>query len=269
MCRGKPCRINYSTKMLSKLSKLLGSKTSSTPAFLMVKNPLPCWHQIISSLKNSSKFWLDLQDSPQQLVLENELDFDNQTAVILLEKTELAHLDIWPLSYSFSSAWFPKFRIDTTSLSCQGGAKPEGDAGHGYSEAIYHHDLEGNGVEIYCDKPVSESDISDNRQITGVTEELDAHSLVDNLVNIPQGFKIPAQTKIAHVHLSVKDTLKSSKLHQTVFGSGGKMTSSSASWIASGQYHHHLAFNQWVGWYGFRKSLWRSYRSSPTFDQLW
>lgn len=92
------------------------------------------------------------------------------------------------------------------------GAELEGGADHGYSEAIYHHDLKGSGGEIYCDKPVSESDISDNRQITGVTEELDAHSLVDNLVNIPQVFKIPAQTKIAHVHLSVKDTLKSSKL---------------------------------------------------------
>lgn len=28
---------------------------------------------------------------------------------------------------------------------------------------------------------------------------------------------------------------------------GDKMTIPTASWIASGQYHHHLAFNHWAG----------------------
>ncbi|WP_239467602.1 VOC family protein [Enterococcus cecorum] len=33
------------------------------------------------------------------------------------------------------------------------GVTLEGGADHGYSEALYFHDLEGNGIEIYRDKP--------------------------------------------------------------------------------------------------------------------
>ena len=34
-----------------------------------------------------------------------------------------------------------------------------GAADHGYSEALYLEDLEGNGIELYRDKPVAEWDI--------------------------------------------------------------------------------------------------------------
>ena len=127
------------------------------------------------------------------------------------------------------------------------GAELEGGADHGYSEAIYLHDLDGNGIEIYRDKPTTEWDIRDNGQIIGVTEELDAQGLIDNLANETNTFQLPEATKVGHVHLSVKDALKSSKLYQNVLSLGDKMTVPSASWIASGNYHHHLAFNQWAG----------------------
>lgn len=123
----------------------------------------------------------------------------------------------------------------------------EGGADHGYSEAIYLPDPEGNGIEIYRDKPVSEWDIRDNGQIVGVTEELDAQSLVDNLVNVTDKFILPSETRIGHIHLSVNDADKTSKLYQKVFGFEDKFSIPSASWIASGGYHHHLAFNQWTG----------------------
>lgn len=176
-----------------------------------------------------------------------ELGFDGQTAVLLLEKTDIDT----PLTYGLYHTAFLVPDRQSLGLALRHlvvkGAELEGGADHGYSEAIYLHDLEGNSIEIYRDKPVSEWDIRDNGQIIGVTEELDAQSLVDNLVNIPETFKLPVQTRIGHVHLSVKDALKSSKLYQTVFGLGDKMAIPSASWIASGQYHHHLAFNQWAG----------------------
>ena len=49
-----------------------------------------------------------------------------------------------------------------------------GGADHGYSEAIYLEDLEGNGIELYRDKPVVEWDIREDGRIIGVTEELSA-----------------------------------------------------------------------------------------------
>lgn len=49
-----------------------------------------------------------------------------------------------------------------------------GAADHGYSEALYLEDLEGNGIELYRDKPVSEWDIREDGRIVGVTEDLSA-----------------------------------------------------------------------------------------------
>ena len=44
-----------------------------------------------------------------------------------------------------------------------------GGADHGYSEAIYLEDLEGNGIELYRDKPVTVWDIREDGRIIGVT----------------------------------------------------------------------------------------------------
>ena len=49
-----------------------------------------------------------------------------------------------------------------------------GGADHGYSEALYLEDLEGNGIELYRDKPVSTWDIREDGRIIGVTEALAA-----------------------------------------------------------------------------------------------
>lgn len=122
-----------------------------------------------------------------------------------------------------------------------------GAADHGYSEAIYLDDPEGNGIEIYRDKPMSQWDIREDGSIPGVTEEMDGQSMLDNLTNIPLSYSLPSATVIGHVHLSVKNAAVSSKLYQRVFDLADKFSVSSASWIASGDYHHQLAFNQWSG----------------------
>ena len=56
-----------------------------------------------------------------------------------------------------------------------------GAADHGYSEAIYLEDLEGNGIELYRDKPVAEWDIREDGRIVGVTEELSAQEIYNRL----------------------------------------------------------------------------------------
>ena len=93
-----------------------------------------------------------------------------------------------------------------------------GGADQGYSEAIYLEDLEGNGIELYRDKPVPVWDIREDGRIIGVTEEL-----------------------------SVKNSLESSSFYQDFLGLEDKFTIPHASWIASGDYHHHLAVNEWGG----------------------
>ena len=121
-----------------------------------------------------------------------------------------------------------------------------GGADHGYSEVIYLEDLEGNGIELYRDKPVAEWEIREDGRIIGVTEELSAQAIYELGRDI-EHFVIAEGTRMGHVHLSVKNSRESSSFYQESLGLEDKFTIPHASWIASGDYHHHLAVNEWGG----------------------
>ncbi|MFS9237551.1 VOC family protein [Streptococcus parasanguinis] len=121
-----------------------------------------------------------------------------------------------------------------------------GAADHGYSEALYLEDPEGNGIELYRDKPVADWDIREDGRIIGVTEELSAQEIYDMGRKV-EHFVIALDTRMGHIHLSVKDSQLATTFYQAVLDLSDKFTISSASWIASGDYHHHLAVNEWGG----------------------
>lgn len=121
-----------------------------------------------------------------------------------------------------------------------------GGADHGYSEALYLEDLEGNGIELYRDKPVEDWDIRENGQIVGVTEELAAQDIYEMGQELDP-FVIAADTRMGHIHLSVKDSQAASRFYQQVLQVEDKFSFPNASWLASGNYHHHLAVNEWGG----------------------
>lgn len=121
-----------------------------------------------------------------------------------------------------------------------------GAADHGYSEALYLEDPEGNGIELYRDKPVADWDIREDGRIIGVTEELSAQEIYD-MGHKVEPFVIAPDTRMGHIHLSVKDSQSATTFYQSVLDLSDKFTIPSASWIASGDYHHHLAVNEWGG----------------------
>lgn len=121
-----------------------------------------------------------------------------------------------------------------------------GASDHGYSEALYLEDPEGNGIEIYRDKPVADWDIREDSRIIGVTEELSAQEIYEMGRKV-KPFQIASDTHMGHIHLSVRDSRAASTFYQKVLEFSDKFTVPSASWIASGDYHHHLAVNEWAG----------------------
>ena len=121
-----------------------------------------------------------------------------------------------------------------------------GGADHGYSEAIYLEDPEGNGIELYRDKPQADWDIREDGRIIGVTEALAAQEIYE-LGQEVQPFSIAEGTRMGHVHLSVKNSRAASHFYQKLLGLEDKFSVPSASWLASGNYHHHLAVNEWGG----------------------
>ena len=58
-----------------------------------------------------------------------------------------------------------------------------GAADHGVSEALYLNDPDGNGVELYWDKPESKWPKDENGNLMMITEALDLQSLLSELFN--------------------------------------------------------------------------------------
>lgn len=123
----------------------------------------------------------------------------------------------------------------------------EGASDHGYSEALYMTDPEGNGIEIYRDKPREEWDIQDDGTIKGVTEQMDAEGVLASRDDHPVDL-FPEGTTIGHVHLSVSDLDESQKFYIDVLGMSLKYEfGPQARFIAAGGYHHHIGMNIWMG----------------------
>ena len=121
-----------------------------------------------------------------------------------------------------------------------------GASDHGYSEAIYLEDFEGNGIEVYHDKPVSVWDIREDGRIIGVTEEMAGQEIYE-LGNETTPYQMSEGTRMGHVHLSAWNSKETMGYLTTLLPVEDKFSVPSGSWIASGDYHHHLAVNQWGG----------------------
>ncbi|HEY3760977.1 MAG TPA: VOC family protein [Verrucomicrobiae bacterium] len=61
------------------------------------------------------------------------------------------------------------------------GIQLEGASDHGVSEAIYLRDPDGNGVELYCDRPPEQWPRSADGQVAMTTQPLDLESLLNEL----------------------------------------------------------------------------------------
>lgn len=121
-----------------------------------------------------------------------------------------------------------------------------GASDHGYSEAIYLDDPEGNGIEIYRDKPVSEWEIRDNGDIAGVTEPMDTEGVIAEAAEPFKG--MPAGTYMGHVHLFVSDLEKTEEFYKDLLGFDLKFNfGAQAKFFAAGLYHHQIGSNVWAG----------------------
>ncbi|WP_099810134.1 VOC family protein [Streptococcus suis] len=123
----------------------------------------------------------------------------------------------------------------------------QGASDHGYSEAIYLADTEGNGIEIYRDLPQDSWDVRPDGRIVGITEPMDAETIYALGKKADAAYQMPAGSRMGHVHLSVRESSASSRFYQEVLAVEDKFSVPSAAWLASGDYHHHLAVNEWGG----------------------
>ena len=123
-----------------------------------------------------------------------------------------------------------------------------GASDHLVSEALYLNDPEGNGIEIYRDRPRDEWRYEDG-QLQMATLPLDIDSLLAELEGSDAADTgMPAGTRIGHTHLNVSDIAAAEDFYvrglgfdPTVRGYPG------ALFVSAGGYHHHLGLNTWAG----------------------
>ncbi|PZN96400.1 MAG: glyoxalase [Hyphomicrobiales bacterium] len=119
----------------------------------------------------------------------------------------------------------------------------EGASDHLVSEALYLSDPEGNGIEIYRDRPRADWPRLDGA-IQMATDRLDAERLLAEAVSTAYA-GMPSGTRIGHIHLRVGDTAELERFYAGVLGFDVMVRYPGASFLASGGYHHHIAGNIW------------------------
>lgn len=119
----------------------------------------------------------------------------------------------------------------------------QGASDHIVSEALYLADPEGNGIEIYIDRPAS-SWVWRDGSVQMATDRLDLESLMrDAGDNHWQG--APAGTIIGHVHLQVGDLKQAEAFYTGTLGLDVTTHYPGATFYSTGGYHHHVATNVW------------------------
>jgi catechol 2,3-dioxygenase len=124
----------------------------------------------------------------------------------------------------------------------------QGFADHWVSEAIYLADPDGNGIEIYRDRPRSEWP-RQNGQLQMATDPLDIQGILAELEPQPEPWAgLEAATTIGHVHLHVATISSAEAFYGEILGFDLILRyGPSASFVSAGGYHHHLGFNTWAG----------------------
>lgn len=120
-------------------------------------------------------------------------------------------------------------------------ARLDSASDHGYSEAFYLFDIEGNGIEIYADRPKEEWD-----KYPAGSHPLNYKELAP-LADYETDGKLPKNTIMGHVHLRVDKMEETVQFYTEVLGFEKQVVMDDVFFVSAGGYHHHIAGNIWSG----------------------
>jgi catechol 2,3-dioxygenase len=129
----------------------------------------------------------------------------------------------------------------------ESGERFTGASDHFVSEALYLRDPEGNGIEIYRDRPRSEWEYEPSGELRMGTVALDLDSV---MAELPRGddYGMPEGTVMGHVHLHVADLAAAEAFYAGQLGLDVTVRSyPGALFLSDDGYHHHIGLNTWQG----------------------
>jgi catechol 2,3-dioxygenase len=116
---------------------------------------------------------------------------------------------------------------------------------HLVSEALYLHDPDALGIEVYADRPREIWNRIDRELVMG-TEPLDFRALLATPHAAWSG--MPAGTTMGHMHLHVGDLNQAADFFSETIGFDRiVLRYPGALFMSAGGYHHHLGTNTWAG----------------------
>ncbi|MFX3631718.1 MAG: VOC family protein [Candidatus Pristimantibacillus sp.] len=119
-----------------------------------------------------------------------------------------------------------------------------GAADHYVSEALYITDPDGNGIEVYWDRPSSEWKW-DNGLVEMATLQLNAQEILAESEAPWSG--LPSGTIMGHIHLHVGELMPAEQFYHKALGFKTVAYYPQAAFMSTGGYHHHIAINTWQG----------------------
>ena len=122
----------------------------------------------------------------------------------------------------------------------------DGAADHLVSEALYLSDPEGNGIEVYADRPHAQwrwRDGPEGRRVEMANQPLDLESLIAEADTAWAG--APGGMRVGHVHLRVGDIAEAVRFYGDRLGMDVTAVRPGAAFLSTGGYHHHIAVNAW------------------------
>jgi catechol 2,3-dioxygenase len=128
----------------------------------------------------------------------------------------------------------------------------DGASDHLVSEALYLTDPEGNGIEIYRDRPREEWRHEADGQIRMATLPLDLDAVVAELPDDARGATfedpgVPDDARMGHVHLQVSDLAEAERFYHDTLGFDVVVRGyPGALFVSAGGYHHHVGLNTWA-----------------------
>jgi len=115
-----------------------------------------------------------------------------------------------------------------------------GTSDHFVSQALYYDDPEGNGIEVYADRPRSEWTYPGGRLNIGI-ERLDFERLL-RIADKPQP-KFSDPTRLGHMHLNVGDLDRSQAFYESMGMELQAEAGNVMRFLSWDGYHHHLGIN--------------------------
>lgn len=205
----------------------------------------------VENLQRSLKFYQDiigfriLKQTPTMA----ELTANGKTALLSIEQPEMVMPKQPRTTGLYHYALLLPNRAElgkVLSHLLQVGYPLQGGSDHLVSEALYLADPDGNGIEIYVDRPASTWQWR-NGEVEMATEPIDAEGILAEGKGEPWKH-LPPNTEMGHIHLHVAEFEKVKEFYCSGLGFEVVLRyGNQALFISTGGYHHHIGLNTWNG----------------------